>query len=128
MPIHRGMSSAEFIEYLRSWAIKGNAQEVVIELIDQLRDNDGAADELEAAQSDLSDMRDNAEALTTQLKATVEALKAMHTRAERTAQLRAMMRRPKTSCGIADDIDNAARTHGEAVECLEDNGVTEDDK
>lgn len=118
MPVHRGMRNAEFIEYLRSWAIKGNAQEVVIELIDQLRDNDGAANELEAAQSDLSDMRDNAEALTTQLKATAEALKAVTD----------MARTKRAKAPDIEVLDAAERTHGEAVECLEDNGVTEDDK
>lgn len=77
MSLYRGMPSAEFIDYLRSWAINGNAQEVVIVLIDDLRLDQDAAAELEGVRAELEEAEEAIADLLDDHAASIEHLTAM---------------------------------------------------
>ena len=118
MSLYRGMPSAEFIDYLRSWAINGNAQEVVIELIDDLRGNEDVADELDAMTTYRDELQEKAEALSLEFKklhTIVSELFDVYTDDGLRATLKELRER-------AEELKHAVRDSGE---CIEDNFVEE---
>lgn len=113
MTLNPSCTPAEFIDWLRDWAVAGNAKPILIDKIDELQALENNASEIEKRDAEITDLEDSRDAVLDALKSIVNAIeRVMDDRdlADRITAFDDETRTPRDGLSLAHALKEALNT------------------